>query len=126
MLAVAAVGAAGGVAIDANAQSATPRTIAVTPGATAQGLTNDQCIIFRNHLTQHIRVVGRQNLNDDFVNAMVDFAINRKCVAPAIIPAAGRDIDVFNSISDIMRQTQNVDLRGMGIRLVARTASLQQ
>lgn len=110
-----AIGVAG-VANDARAQGAQPKTEAAP---VAVGLTNDQCIMFRNHLTDHIRVVGRQHLSNDFVNAMIEFAVNRRCSAPANIPAVGRDIDVFNSISNIMRQTQNVNLRGIGITLVA-------
>lgn len=126
LVAAAAVAVAAPVS-DAAAQSAAPKAtnVAVTTPGAVQGLTNDQCKAFKGILTDFIKDVGRQNLSDDFVNAMVEFAINKKCAAPASIPVTPRDLSVFNAISGLMYQTQRVELKKMGIVPVLRTAALQ-
>lgn len=94
----------------------------------AQGkkrLTAEQCKIFKGNLIEHIKVVGREHVSDDFVKAMGDFAFKAGCSTPVSIPVVGgnlKDIDVFNSISSLMRATQGVELRLMGIVPYARTS----
>jgi hypothetical protein len=108
----------------ATAQQATNINITRPAPATTQVMTEAQCRAFKGLLTDHIRVTGRENLSDGFVSAMVDFAINRKCAGPASIPTAGREIDVFNSISGLMEVTYRIDMDKIGLRQVKRTAAL--
>ena len=112
---------------DAKAQTIkqTITNAAVTPAV--QGLTADQCKILKGHLIQHIKVVGRQNISDAFYAAMGDLAFKKGCATPVSIPVDTKlkDLDVFNSIGDLMEQTQGINIRKMGISTVIRTASLQ-
>jgi len=130
VLAAAAAVAVAAPVSDAAAQGAASKAtnVAVTTPGTVQGLTDAQCKLFKGWLIDHIKSVGRQNLSDEFVAAMGDFALKKDCTAPVSIPVFGgtrKDIDVFNSISSIMRTTQGIDLRALGVNPVLRTASLQ-
>lgn len=124
-LALVISGAAALSAFPANAQQATNINVTRTASAvTTQAMTEEQCKAFKSLTADHIRVIGRQNLSDAFVNAMVDFAINRKCAGPANIPTVGKDIAVFNSISGFMEVTYRIDLDKIGLRQVKPVASL--
>ncbi len=73
----------------------------------------------------YVKDVGRENLSDDFVHAMVEFAVTRKCAAPASIPVDERELAIFNSIYGFMYKFDGVDLKKMGIVPVARRPSLR-
>lgn len=125
-VALLAASSSGAAAQQQTAQAAIPPTnAAVTVPTNPAGMTTDQCKVFKGILTDYIKLNGRENLSDAFVNAMVDFAINKKCSGPANIPVDGKEIDIFNSISRVMYSTQGVQLNRMGVVMVRRTASLQ-
>ena len=125
-VALAMTGIAAATSFPASAQQATAINATISAPATAQRLTEDQCKVFMGFTAQYIKLNGRENLSDAFVNAMVDFAVNRKCAGPANIPTAGREIDVFNSIRRIMYSTTGVELQKIGVVQVRRTASLER
>lgn len=118
-LSLAAAAAAAGPAIG---QELT-KTAAPTGAPKVMQLTEEQCAMFKRATLDVIRVFGRANLSDDFVNAMVDFGVRKKCVGPADIPARGQDIAALNTVRSILLSS-NVSLEQIGVRGVKQTASL--
>lgn len=117
-LSLAAAAAAG----PAIAQDLT-KTAAPAGAPKVMQLTEEQCAMFKRATLDVIKVIGRANLSDEFVNAMVDFGVRRKCAGPAEIPARGRDIDALNTVRSILLSS-NVSLEQIGVRGVRQTASL--
>jgi hypothetical protein len=104
------------------AQQATT-IVAPTPSATVMQLSEADCKVFMGMSAKVFRSIGRQNLSDDFANAMYDFAVTRRCAGPYNVPTRGKDIAAFGSIDGIL-YGNGISLEKIGVRQVKPTAAL--
>lgn len=106
------------------AQDATKVAAPSAPAAVMQ-LSAADCRAFAGIATDVINTVGRENVSDAFVKAVIDFAVKRQCTGPYSIPARGKDIDAFVAIDGILG-SNNIFLDKIGVRSVRATAALTQ
>jgi hypothetical protein len=114
--------AATSIPLSATAQQAT--TVAA-PGVTStvMQLSESDCKVFAGMTVRVIDSMGRQNLSNEFVKAMIDFAVTKKCSGPYNIPTRGQDISAFNSIGGILA-SNGISLERIGVRQVKPVAAL--
>lgn len=113
--------AATAIASDVRAQQPTP--IAAPGTATVMQLSEAECKAFAGVTTDVIKTMGRANMSNEFVRAMIDFAVTRRCVGPYNIPTRGQDIAAFNSIGGILG-VNGISLDKIGVRQVKPVAAL--
>jgi hypothetical protein len=116
--------AATSIPLSASAQQATN---VAAPGATStvMQLSAADCRVFAGIATDVMKTIGRENLSDEFVRGMIDFAVNKKCTGPYSIPARGKDIAAFATIDGILGSNK-IMLDKIGVRSVKPVAALTQ
>lgn len=115
--------AATAIPLPAAAQQAT--TIAVpAPLNTVMQLSESDCKVFAGMAVRVIESMGRQTLSSEFIDAMIDFAVTKKCKGPYNIPTPrGRDVAAYNSIGGILA-SNGISLERIGVRQVKPVAAL--
>jgi len=116
--------AATALPFSATAQQAT-KVAAPGAAATVMQLSESDCKVFAGMAVRVIDSMGRQNLSNEFVKAMIDFAVTKKCSGPYNIPTRGQDISAFESISGILA-SNGISLERIGVRQIKPVAALTQ
>ncbi|MEQ1697704.1 MAG: hypothetical protein ABL901_17870 [Hyphomicrobiaceae bacterium] len=116
--------AASAVSLPSHAEKATTVAAPVTSNTVMQ-LSESDCKVFAGMTLRVIESIGRKKLSDDFVKAMVDFGVTRRCAGPYNIPTRGSDIAAYSSITGIL-YGNGISLEKIGVRQVKPTAELTQ